>query len=209
MTYFQAARILIATAAFALISGGCGDSAGPTTPASPLDLRPDGIGSVEVGQTPEAVMSELNSFFGEPDVDSGWIDANSPLYGACPGLAMRALGWGSLYLFFVSDDPSNPGVLDDAGRWYSYSYGYDFSRNEGQTDPRNLELQTEAGVGLGTTRTALRSAYPDVSESYNAAADTWTFVAPIEGAELRGLLDGPTEDAEVALIETSPGCELG
>lgn len=96
-----------------------------------------------------------------------------------------------------------------AGRFLTYSYGYDFSRNEGGTDPRDLALTTETGIGLGSTRAALRQAFgPDLNESYDEVTDVWTWAVESSATHhLRGLLSGPGEDAAVTLIELAPGCE--
>lgn len=213
MAHFRLVRSLILGVALATATGACGSSGEPDSTGSPggLELRSDGIGTAEIGQPPDAVLAELNAFFGEPDVDAGWGPPASPLYGTCPGAQLRAIGWGSLYLFFVADSPvSDPASVVD-GRLYSYSYGYDFARNEGATDPRSLRLLTERAIGLGSTRTDLRAAYgPQLREEYNAAADTWIWeVDDDAAASLRGLLSGPDDDATIVLIESAPGCEIG
>lgn len=198
----------------AAVASGCGagdsPSASTTQPPDTPVLSRDGVGSAVVGSSPQAVFDLLIPAFGEPDIDSGWINSDSPLYGRCPGALMRAIAWGSLYLFFVSNEALAPNGDAGLGELYSYSYGYDFDRNEGATDPRRLGLATASGIGVGSTRAALQLAYgPQLSESYNEAADTWTWV--VDGAgegRLRGLLSGPEESAEVVLIERSPGCEI-
>ena len=122
---------------------------------------------------------------------------------------MRAAGWGSLYAFFVTDEDVSAENLETVGRLFSYSYGYDFSRNEGATDPRNLALRTAGDIGLGSSRVELDAAYPGtLTVEYSEPADTWVWVAAAEGGELRGLLTGPDDDATVALIESFPSCEI-
>jgi len=213
MAHFRSGQSLVIGLALVTLISSCGGTDSPTTTRtiSGINVRVDGIGAADIGHPPASVFAELNSFFGEPDVDSGWIASDSPLYGTCPGVAMRAAGWGSLYAFFVSDDGA---ITEDnqelVGRLFSFSYGYDFSRNEGATDPRNLNLETDAGARLGSTRSQLRTLYGNtLLEEYNEAADTWTWSAQLDAGELRGLFSGPEDEATVVLIETSPGCEIG
>ncbi len=212
MTHYRLVYLLAVGSAFVVLSAACGGSESTSTdpPTVGIEVRVDGIGAVDLGQPPESVFTELNSFFGEPDVDSGWIPPDSALYGTCPGMAMRAAGWGSLYLFFVSDSGDiSPENENTAGRLFAYSYGYDFSRNEGATDPRDLNLTTVDGVRLGSTRDELRTLYGSaLEETYNEAADTWTWSATIGSGELRGFFSGPEDEARVVLIESSPGCEI-
>lgn len=214
ITNFRLARSVVFGLGFLLLAGACGSTETPETtplPAADLPLAATGIGTADIGQPPGPVLAELNSFFGEPDIDAGWVAADSPLYGTCPGVQLRAVGWGSLYLFFIADEAVTAETVDTAGRLFSYSYGYDFSRNEGATDPRSLSLETDTGIRLGSTRTELRESYgDDLEEAYNAAADTWTWaVDSTEEGHVRGLLSGPEDEATVVLIERAPGCEIG
>lgn len=210
MTHFRSAGFVVVSVLLALGAAACGEAGGVDSPTSiPVELAANSLGPAEIGQTPEAVLGELNSFLGEPDVDSGWIPADSPLYGSCPGTAMRAAGWGSLYAFFVTDEEVTAANPEPIGRLFSYSYGYDFSRNEGATDPRNLALRTAGGIGLGSTRTELAAEYGGaLVVEYSEPADTWVWSAPTPAGELRGLLSGPEDDATVVLIESSPSCEI-
>ncbi|NND01915.1 MAG: hypothetical protein HKN91_03940 [Acidimicrobiia bacterium] len=213
MAHFRLGQPLVFGLALVMLVSSCSDADSSSTTSSVVDLeiRADGIGAVDLGQPPGPALAELNSFFGEPDIDSGWIPAASPLYGTCPGLAMRATGWGSLYAFFVSDSPEISGDNEDiSARLFSFSYGYDFNRNEGATDPRGLNLTTADGIGLGSTRAELRILHDNaLTEAYSATADTWTWELSTGSGELRGLFDGPDDDAEVVLMETTPGCEIG
>ena len=210
MNHYGPGRSLVFGLALVMLASSCGDAGSTTPSAAPVvELRTDGVGPVDLGQPPAAVFAELNSFFGEPDVDTGWIPPDSPLYGSCPGEAMWAAGWGSFYAFFISDAPITAENADSAGRLYSFSYGYDFSRNEGATDPRSLALATEDGVGLGATRQALDEQYGQALEvEYNQSSDTWRWTVALDGAQLQGLLSGPEPQDTVVLVESSPSCEI-
>ncbi len=193
----------------AALLGACGGSEQSTIePAAPLVIGSGGIGASEIGEPPAAVIDELVGWIGGPDTDSQWIGADSDLYGKCPAEELRAVGWGSLYLFFTADEEVTPDNEHIVGRFFTYSYGYDFSRNEGGTDPRELGFTTAAGVGLGSTRSELRLAYgDDLVETYDAETDTWMWDVGASSPEyLHGLLSGPDADATVVLIERVPGC---
>ena len=188
-----------------VLAGGCATDSRPTTtaPTAPLatvELTEEGLGDVLVGYPPDVVIADISALFGSPDHDSGWIASEPNIYGACPGRFMRAIGWGSLVVIFVNDttDP-----LDE--RFFTYSYGYDYSENAGGVDPRGLGLVTEAGIGIGSTVTDLETAYGSrVTIDGDATLDAWSF--EIEASTLRGLLDGPNPDSKVTLIELTPNC---
>jgi hypothetical protein len=113
---------------------------------------------------------------------------------------MRAVGWGSLVAIFIRDDTDELG-----GRFYTYTYGYDYSENAGGVDPRGLGLTTAAGIGLGSTVGELVDAYgASVVVEGDAEFDVWSF--RIEGSEIRGLLSGPESADTVTLIELTTGC---
>jgi hypothetical protein len=210
MAHYRLVGWLLSGLLFIAVLAACG---GATTvvddPPGSLIISSAGIGTVEVGQPPAAAIDELIDWIGGPDADSSWIDADSDLYGRCPAAKMRAVGWGSLYLFFTADEEATTDNEHIVGHFFTYSYGFDFSRNEGGTDPRELGLATAEGIGLGATRSDLRLAYGDeLTETYDEVADTWAWeVGPTEPAFMRGLLSGPDADATVVLIERAPGCD--
>lgn len=209
MTHNRLVGFLISGALLALALSGCGAPGQPSTaPAAPLIISESGIGVTEFGEPPAAVIEELTDRLGAPDADTQWIDADSDLYGQCPAMKMRAVGWGSLYLFFIADEEVTADNEHLVGRFFTYSFGFDFGRNEGGTDPRELGLLTPAGIGLGSTRSELRLAYGSgLTETHDAVADTWSWEVAATGPSfLRGLLSGPDADATVVLIERAPGC---
>jgi hypothetical protein len=186
-------------------SGGCATDSRPTTttlaaPLVTLELTEEGLGDVLVGYPPDVVIADISALFGSPDHDSEWIASEPNIYGTCPGRFMRAVGWGSLVVIFVNDtaDP-----LDE--RFFTYSYGYDYSGNAGGVDPRGLGLVTETGIGIGSTVKDLEDTYGSrVTIDGDATLDVWSF--EIEESRLRGLLDGPKPDSKVTLIELTPNC---
>lgn len=209
MAHYRLVGSLLMGFVLAVLLGACGGSGQPAVePATPLIISGLGVGPIEVGDPPNAAIDELTGWIGGPDADSRWIDAASDLYGRCPAQELRAVGWGSLYLFFTADEEVTTDNEHIVGHFFTYSYGYDFSRNEGGTDPRELGLTTTAGIGLGSTRSDLRFAYgDDLTETYDAATDTWKWeVAATAPSFLRGLLSGPDLDASIVLIERVPGC---
>ncbi len=209
MAHYRLVGSLLVGVIVALILTACaGTAPAPIIEPPPLVISAAGIGSAEIGEPPSAVLDELTSLIGGPDADSRWIDADSSLYGECPAEQIRAVGWGSLYLIFTSDETVTPDNEHIVGRFFSYSYGFDFSRNEGGTDPRELGLTTAAGISLGSTRSELRLAYGDtLTESYDAVADVWKWeLGATQPTSLRGLLSGPGAEAAVTLIERVPGC---
>ncbi len=173
----------------------------PTLVSIVLDV--DGLGAVDLGSDVPTVLQELTNRFGEPDRDSDWIPADSPVYGKCPGVAVRAIGWGSFFALFVDE-----GAGPDTALWFTWTYGFDHDTSFGGVDPRGLDLTTPEGVGIGSTREELRSLYgARLTETGNAAIDVWTFeIDPANTEHLSGLLSGPDETATVQFIERVPGC---
>jgi hypothetical protein len=163
-----------------------------------LVLRPDGLGEIGFGASPEDTIVALTPISGSPDGDTGWIDGTSGIYGRCPG-EVRVINWGSLALFF------GPG--EGAG-FFAYSYGFAYASAEAGVDPRRLDLTTEDGVGLGTSVADLEEFAADVVVDGDPAIDVWTFaIDPTSEPHLRGQLTGRDLQDVVLFIETSTGCE--
>lgn len=194
--------VLLALTAVSLAACSTESSATTTTnpaPLASLQLANDGLGDVLFGLDPETVVSDISALFGAPDHDSLWIPAEPNIYGTCPGETMRAIGWGSLVAIFVDDGQSELG-----GFFYTYTYGYDYSENAGGIDPRGLNLETESGIGLGTTLADAESAFGDLTITGDEELDVWSFAA--EEAGFRGLLTGPNGSDTITLIEPMEGC---
>jgi len=189
-----------------MVTASCSPDVAATTtseaaPLVSLALSGDGLGDVLLGFPPDVVTADISALFGEPDLDSGWIPADANLFGSCPGVSMRAVGWGSLVTIFI-----NEGTDPLGERFYTYTYGYDYAENEGGVDPRGLDLSTEDGIGINATVTDLERAYgSDLRISGNAELDTWSF--DVADSPLRGLVTGPDPTDTVTLLELSPGCD--
>lgn len=195
--------LLVSCAAFMLAA--CSTDTAPTTtsdlaPLASLQLADNGLGDVLFGLDPDTVVSDISARFGSPDHDSQWIPSEPNIYGTCPGESMRAIGWGSLLAIFIDDGQSDLG-----GFFYTYTYGFDYSENEGGIDPRGLDLTTATGVGLGTTVAAAESAFGDLTIAGDETLDLWSFTAVSAG--FRGLLTGPDNTDTITLIEPIVGCE--
>lgn len=132
-------------------------TAAPTTtsttvadPALELQLRRDGIGDVRFGVDPEAVLSYLKVRLGQPDTDSGYVDAFSE-FGNCPGTRVRGVRWGDLLLLFGDESTVAEGRL----HFFSWQYG-----PAGPQGARPTGLKAEGDIGLGSTVSAIIAAFP-------------------------------------------------
>lgn len=186
----------------ALAATSCVSTEGDAPPTGgSVVLAADGLLPFRIGAPPEPMIEEVSESLGGPDRDSSWIGPDSP-YGLCPGEAMRAIGWGSLFVFFVRDG-------EGAEAFHSWTYGFDFETGD-QGDPRRLDLVTARGVGLGSTRAELVATYgSDIEFGEDLAAEIWTFtIGDGDGPHIRGLVSAPEDDGYVTFIERVPGCRL-
>lgn len=166
--------------------------------ASELVLAPDGIGRYTVGQPADEVIAGMSANIGGPDADS--MDDNTPLQVTdCGSTQTRLVSWGNLVLFFVDRDGTSV--------FATWSYGFDPVTGNAE-DVRRLGLTTEAGIGLGSSRTELVSAYGStVTFSQDAQLDLETFAIDQAAEEhLSGRLTSLDPDAMVQLLERQPGC---
>lgn len=194
----------IGITAVVILTGCATDDPAPTTtepaPLVRLELGADGLGDVLLGSPPEAVVADISALFGEPDHDSDWIVSQPNIYGSCPGAQMRAIGWGSLLTIFIKD-----GNDDLGGRFFTYTYGYDYTNNVGGVDPRGLGLVTAEGIGVGTTIAELNDAYGTaVQVEGDVELDVWSF--QVAESPIVGLLSGPEATDTVTLVELAGGC---
>jgi len=196
--------------AFALVAAGCTVTRSPpldtTTRRQPSDvpvadeltLHIEGIGPYEVGDEAEFVIAGITNVIGGWDADSS--DEGSPIQlPECETDSSRVVSWGSLALVFVRGYARETFV--------SWSFGFDpISGNS--DDLRGLNLQTEAGVGLGTTRQELEAVYgagleitdqPDIDSAIFAIDKT-------QEPHLSGKLDASGPQGVVDLIQIEPTC---
>ena len=116
-------------------------------PVLGLSLSATGLGDAQFGADADGVVDYVNSILGIPTTDSGWVDP-SAIGAACPGTEVRFVDWSDLSLFFTDD---GSGVRHFA----SFTYGPAFAAAIAR-----FGLVTDAGVGVGSTVAALRTAYP-------------------------------------------------
>lgn len=148
---------MVASTLAPLTTTSTSSTAAPTTtsttvadPVLELQLRRDGIGDVRFGVDPEAVLSYLKVRLGQPDADSGYVDAFSE-FGNCPGTRVRGVRWGDLLLLFGDESTVAEGRL----HFFSWQYG--------PTGPQGAEpagLKAEGDIGLGSTVSAIVAAFP-------------------------------------------------
>jgi len=162
-------------------------------PGAALVLRDNGLGDAAFGADPERVVATVTGVIGPPTRDSGWMDPLS--LGSCPGTEVRTVTWGDLVLFF-SDESR---VVTGRRHFFAYTYG---PAPAGST-VAPAGLQTDAGIGIGSTVTELRAAYPNVVVT---PADP---VAPAgfqASPALTGLLTSDQETATVTEVSGGLGC---
>jgi len=167
----------------------------------PLLLAPNGLGAISFGADVDRVVAGLTARFGAPDRDSGW-EPPSGIRGTCPGVAVRAIGWGSFETVFTDAG------ADRLPEFFAWAYGFDPTTTTAGEDPRGLALRTAEGVGLGNTRADFQAAYgPRWLDSSPESGLSWSFhIDPAEPIGIRGILDGGAASSLVTFIESAPGC---
>ena len=115
-----------------------------------ITLRPDGVGDALFGAEPEGVIAYLRGLLGPPSTDSGWVSA---VQRTCPGTEVRNVTWGDLALLF--GDQSNVSTL--RRHFFAWSYGPPAGE---VIAPFGLVTAAPALIGIGSTVSQLRAAYP-------------------------------------------------
>lgn len=162
-------------------------------PAAALVLRPDGVGDAFFGTDPDSVIGYVSAIIGPPTADSGWLPAVGP-FGVCPGSEVRGTSWGDLTLLF--GDSST--VATGRRHFFHYAYG----APPGETvEP--VGMATPAGLGVGTTLTALFAAHPDAEV---LPADELGGPYFVLGDGLVGTLSGTDSTATVISFFGGVGC---
>lgn len=115
------------------------------------ELTTTGIGSTTFGADPDGTVAFVNTMFGQPSRDTGWIDAIE--IGACFGSRIRQVAWGDLQLEFgdVSD------VAEGRDHFYAYTYG-----RQGSSAAAPSGLATPENITVGSTVGQLLNSYPGV-----------------------------------------------
>lgn len=124
--------------------------------AAKLVLRGDSLGDVRFGVDADGAIAYVESLLGNPNSDSGWVDAASE-FGLCPGSQVRGVRWGDLLLLFGDESEVASGRL----HFYGWRYG-----PVGSSMPEPLGPATEGGVTLGSTVNEVLAAHPN-ADVYN------------------------------------------
>ena len=150
----------------------------------PLVLGPDGIGFATFGDPGSHVVEMLTGTLGLPNEDAAI---------PCPGSNgdARSVRWADLTLFLQDDQVA--GYID--GSHYP-------------NDAPPLELKTDAGIGLGSTRSELEAAYGDRLTFTDAPGigTTEAVAYGVDGQALQGLIEGSGGDGVVITIRAGLGC---
>ncbi|MEO5901616.1 MAG: hypothetical protein ABIR68_16030 [Ilumatobacteraceae bacterium] len=158
-----------------------------------LVLRDNSLGDAVFGSDPDGVVATLTGVIGPPTLDSGWMDPLS--LGSCPGTEVRTVTWGDLVLFF-SDESR---VVTGRRHFFAYTYGP--APGGAAVDPAGL--QTDAGIGIGSTVAQLRAAYPNVVVTPADPTAPASFQA---SPALTGLLTSDQETGTVTEVSGGFGC---
>lgn len=171
----------------------------PTSPpSSDLALRPDGVGPFRVGDDADSVIEGISEDIGGWSVDSAEGENTIPLP-RCPGDSTRLVAWDNLVLLFSG--------ADGAMTFHSWTYGFDPVTGDTE-DVRQLGLQTDDGIGLGTSRTDIETVLGTrVTIVDDPTIDVATFT--IDGGDARHVSGRFTDlepDAAVQTLASEPGC---
>jgi hypothetical protein len=165
-----------------------------------FELSPAGLPPYRVGEPLAPLVAAMDEVFGGPDRETEWEPASSSVFGLCPGTEVRGVGWGTFYLI---EQRTTAGEV-----FLTWTYGFDHERAE-SGDPRQLDLRTAEGIGLGSTRNELESAYGDrlaVTEDVDSGIVSFV-VDGDETEHIRGRLSGAGANDTVDFLERAPGCE--
>ncbi len=194
--------LLVPLIAGILVLSACGsgdestaaDELGPE--ASALVLTADGIGPYLIGQPFDDVRSGIAAVIGGWDIDSD--DRPDAVHvPTCAGDVTRLVGWGNLTLLFTGDQ--------EGLTFATWTYGFDPLTGSAE-DVRMLGLVTPGGIGLGSTRAAIETAYGDMASFSDATQSIGTIV--IIGEESGPHLQGRLEDDRLVLLERWPTCSV-
>ncbi len=143
-------------------------------------LDGDGLGIVGFGAPVEPALGTLFEALGQPVADTGWIDPFS-IYGDCPGSRLRVVEWPGVLAFF--GDPEDRYLhRDPAGEHF-------MSWRLGTFGPDPYMLRTAAGVGVGSTRDEVATAYPAATFVPTTAGTPPSVVLETAGGELDGVFN--------------------
>lgn len=169
-----------------------------TTTVAPIVLERDGLGGIDFGAAPDAVIAYVSSALGSgPTSDSGWVDAFS-IYGTCPPPVVRGVEWGRLVLLFTQAG------TDFAAEGTEHFFSYYYTGN----DAPAAGLGTAESIFVGSTRNELDAAYGGSLEVFDEEFGTiWHVDRDFDTWDaLYGYLSGPLPGDLVESINGGQGC---
>lgn len=164
-----------------------------TLPPPVFGFFPDGLGVVDFGASPDAVLAALNPLLGTPSKDTGWI--NEPI---CPPPLYRLINYGSLpfdlTVIFTTAEYFAPAGTE---QFFGYSY-------EGEL---TVPVDPPA-ITVGATLGDVQALYPGVSVQVHPLIDNaWEFTVTGDGNErLRGVLNGSGPGAVISELRGGGAC---
>ena len=161
-------------------------------------LKPDGIGGVAFGATPDETIAYATAVLGPADRDTGWVDSFSE-FGTCPPPEVRGVQWGESpsgfgHAFTLLFTKASTSHKPDGGE---HLFGYDYYGGD-------LVLATEPGMTVGTTLAVARAMYPtieiDESPWDPIAGVWWVDDDPSDDSQLFGYATGQSDGDLVTSI---------
>ena len=179
----------------AIVASSCASSDGSSgiIAEDSFRLTTEGIGDFIVGDPFELVSTELEERFGGSDVDS-FDETTEVFVPSCGGAVTRLQSWGNFIVLYT-------GEPDDL-RFATWTYGFDPITGSSE-DVRQLNLRTDAGIGLGATQQEIETAYgAEATFTFSDAAggEILEIVEPNAGS-MTGRLS-----PNLVLLELSPTC---
>ena len=168
-------------------------------------LQGDGLGAIAFGAPADEVIAGLTLRWGPPDTDSGWVDAATSPFGACPGNKVRAVGWGG-FSVLLSDGPTPHGP---AGRRHFFTWEYQVPdpAHPGPDPGGNRPvLRTAKGISVGATVASLQRAYGDKLELFDEPPGGPRFGVALPDGSIFGSVTATRPDGLVVTIVSGGGC---
>jgi len=168
-----------------------------TTMAPVFAFLPTGLGVIDFGATPEAVVAALTPHFGMPTKDTGWIA--EPI---CPPPSYRLIGFGA-GLFEFTTIFTTAEYFAPAGTEQFFGYSW---------EPGSLAMPASASapnLGAGTTVAQLQALYPGVVIGPHELLDAPAFQFNVDGDghyDIRGALTGGNAGDTVTDIRGGGSC---
>ncbi len=170
-------------------------------PSTEVVLTDEGIQAggtwVYFGMREEETMEAVTAVLGDPEADSGWIDALSSPFGVCPPPLVRVVEWGGFSLYFTQADSDF--WLGGVRHFFSYEYV--------GAPP---EFATDRGIRIGSTVAELEAAYGGprfelIESPLDPAVGFWSYDLA-EWTGMWGFTTGTDPSEIVVSINGGRGC---